>query len=83
VRYVVAFEGSPEGCASCWPGYHDLLRPQLELVAETSLMLHAWDQGLLQRLRLGQFRPGPELDAALAEAYREQPITARVYRYHP
>ncbi len=40
VRYVVVFEGSPEGCGVCWPGYYELLQPQLALVAETSLVLH-------------------------------------------
>lgn len=83
VRYVVVFEGSPEGCAPCWQGHYDQLRPQLESLAETRLTLHAWDRDLIGRLRLAQLRPGAGLDAALAAAYHEQAITARVYRYHP
>lgn len=53
------------------------------LVAETSLVLHTWDRHLTNWLRLGQLQPGPELDEALAQAYHELRITARVYRYYP
>lgn len=83
VRYVVVFEGSPEGCGQCWLGYYDLLRPRLAPVAETSLTLHGWDEELLDRLRLGQLVAGPELDQALADGYHDQSITAYLYRYLP